>query len=71
MKHQKLGSKFLPSFTVEEILIRLGMQETINPQYRSPHSHLETIFQTISDSRFNEYIPAKPLIGLGFFSCLE
>jgi len=25
----------------------------------------------ISDNRFSEYIPSKPLIGLGFFSCLE
>ena len=24
-----------------------------------------------SDSRFNEYIPSKPFIGLGFFSCFE
>ncbi len=24
-----------------------------------------------SDSRFNEFIPSRPLIGLGFFSCFE
>ena len=27
--------------------------------------------QMTSESRFNEYIPSRPLIGLGFFSCLE
>jgi len=25
----------------------------------------------LSANRFNEYIPSKPLIGLGFFSCFE
>ena len=29
------------------------------------------LIQINSDSRFNEYIPSKPLIGLGSFSCLE
>jgi hypothetical protein len=30
-----------------------------------------TFFHISSDNRFNEYIPSKPLIGLGFFSCFE
>ena len=32
---------------------------------------LPSTFHIASDSRFNEYIPSRPLIGLGFFSCLE
>ncbi|CAB1059593.1 hypothetical protein D1BOALGB6SA_4355 [Olavius sp. associated proteobacterium Delta 1] len=32
---------------------------------------IKTLTYITSDSRFNEYIPSKPLIGLGFFSCFE
>jgi hypothetical protein len=28
-------------------------------------------FYIPSDRRFNEYIPSRPLIGFGFFSCFE
>jgi hypothetical protein len=30
---------------------------------------LRAVFHIISDKRFNEYIPSRPLIGFGFFSC--
>jgi len=36
-----------------------------------PAFSLKHYYQMISDSRFNEYTPSKPLIGLGFFSCFE
>ena len=30
-----------------------------------------SVFHILSDRRFNEYIPSRPLMGLGFFSCFE
>jgi hypothetical protein len=32
---------------------------------------MATFFQRISDNRFNEYIPSKPLTDLGFFRALS
>ena len=42
MKFQLLESKSLPLYTVDEILSRLGMQETTNSQSKCPHSDLNT-----------------------------